>query len=230
MKSVTAVINDMHLDNGTIGSNRLGKDLGSPLNPSINISSAYAFQSIGELEAYHENRNDNTRYARDGNALARQVEEYFSKIYKGNVAYLFNSGMASISAAFYAAVSLQSYDYIVTTGVYYRKTNELIKEICKYRQIQHLHFHDIEQAYKRCSKNKVLFFIENFSNPFLRITSLEEIKKRIPHCSIILDFTLQGLLNNSSDIELADYAVSSCTKYIGGHNDFLAGVALVKSR
>ena len=97
-KYVTSYINDIHLsNNSTIGNNDLGKSLGSPLNPSINLSSAYAFKTVDELNEYHNNKRDNTRYARDGNELTRQTEEYFGHIFDNSTSFLFNSGMLSIS-------------------------------------------------------------------------------------------------------------------------------------
>ena len=90
-KYVTSYINDIHLsNNSTIGNNDLGKALGSPLNPSINLSSAYAFKTVDELNEYHNNKRDNTRYARDGNELTRQTEEYFGHIFDNSTSFLFN--------------------------------------------------------------------------------------------------------------------------------------------
>jgi cystathionine gamma-lyase / homocysteine desulfhydrase len=228
-KYVTSYLNDLHLsNNSTIGSNDLGKSIGNPLNPSINLSSAYAFRTIDELNEYHDNKRDNTRYARDGNDLARQAEEYFGHIFDKSTCFLFNSGMAAVSCAL--NVLYNKIDNIVTFGVFYRKSEVIISDAVKRFSINHLNVVDDEFSILSSLEGKTLFFIENFSNPFLRLTDVKKIKKEFPDSFIILDLTLQGLITNEEDSKHADIVVSSCTKYIGGHNDILAGVLSTKNK
>ncbi|ROO32508.1 hypothetical protein SAHL_04935 [Salinisphaera orenii YIM 95161] len=52
---------------------------------------------------------------------------------------------------------------------------------------------------------------------------LEAIRSQFPNAVIIYDNTFQGLVNDKGQAEFADIIVGSCTKYIGGHNDLLAG-------
>lgn len=49
-----------------------------------------------------------------------------------------------------------------------------------------------------------------------------------PNAKIILDITFQGLLNMNTNFENVDIVVSSCTKYIGGHNDVFGGFLATK--
>jgi len=228
-KNITSYLNDLHLsNNSTIGSNDLGKSLGNPLNPSINLSSAYAFKSIEELNEYHDNKMDNTRYARDGNDLARQVEEYFGHINDNRTAFLFNSGMSAVNCAlscFYNQI-----DNIVTFGMFYRKSEVIISQAVKAYNINHYHVNDNDFSSFDSLEGKTLFFVENYSNPFLRVIDVDKIKKQYPECFIIIDNTLQGLIINESESKHADIILSSCTKYIGGHNDLLAGVLSTKNK
>lgn len=228
-KNITSYLNDLHLsNNSTIGSNDLGKSLGNPLNPSINLSSAYAFKSIEELNEYHDNKMDNTRYARDGNDLARQVEEYLGHINDNRTAFLFNSGMSAVNCAlscFYNQI-----DNIVTFGMFYRKSEVIISQAVKAYNINHHHVNDNEFSSLDLPEGKTLFFVENFSNPFLRVIDVDKLKEQYPECFIIIDNTLQGLIINESESNHADIILSSCTKYIGGHNDLLAGVLSTKNK
>jgi cystathionine beta-lyase/cystathionine gamma-synthase len=220
---VTSVINNLHLsNNSTIGNNDLGDSLGSPLTPAINFSSAYAFKTIEDLNNYHLHKRDNTRYARDSNNLTRQVEEYFSHFYNGHPSFIFSSGMSAIATAL--GVLLPKVSNVVTFGIYYRKTESLIKENCMKLGLNHITCGSYEDVLSLEIKGKTLFFVENFSNPFLRVVNIPSLRKVFPDSKILLDFTLQGLMNNSNELEYADISVSSCTKYIGGHNDLLAGV------
>ena len=227
-KYVTSYINDIHLsNNSTIGNNDLGKALGSPLNPSINLSSAYAFKTIDELNEYHNNTRDNTRYARDGNELTRQTEEYFGHIFDNSTSFLFNSGMAAVSCALNVLYS--KIDNIITFGVFYRKTESLISHAAEQYKIHHHNIIDGDLSILNSLSGKTLFFVENFSNPFLRVTDVEQLKRECPDSYVILDSTLQGLIPSENEAKYIDITVSSCTKYIGGHNDFLAGVLSTKN-
>ena len=227
-KYVTSYINDIHLsNNSTIGNNDLGKALGSPLNPSINLSSAYAFKTVDELNEYHNNKRDNTRYARDGNELTRQTEEYFGHIFDNSTSFLFNSGMAAVSCALNVLYS--KIDNIITFGVFYRKTEALISHAAEQYKIHHHNIIDGDLSILHSLSGKTLFFLENFSNPFLRVTDVEQLKRECPDSYVILDATLQGLIPSDNEAKYIDITVSSCTKYIGGHNDFLAGVLSTKN-
>ena len=228
-KYVTSYLNDLHLsNNSTIGDNNFGKSIGNPLNPSINLSSAYAFKTIDELNEYHDNKRDNTRYARDGNDLARQAEEYFGHMFDKSTCFLFNSGMAAVSCAL--NVLYDKIDNIVTFGMFYRKSEVIISDAAKRFNIRHLNVVDDKFSMLTSLKGKTLFFIENFSNPFLRLTDVKKLKREFPDSFIIIDITLQGLITNEDEVNHADIIVSSCTKYIGGHNDILAGILSTKNK
>ena len=73
--------------------------------------------------------------------------------------------------------------------------------------------------------NKSTVLIENFSNPFLTVLDIEPLKKQYPECIVKVVGFLNAYILNSDQHSFADISVTSGTKYIGGHNDFLAGAA-----
>lgn len=230
-RALTSIINDLHLNNVyTFGNNAFGIPPGSPLTPSINFSSAYAFNSVDALCHYHENANDFVRYARDTNGIARQCEEYLSAALSQQTCFVFNSGMSAIDASL--AVLLPKRDNIITFGIFYRKTEILIERYSALYQIKHIHYETAEEMLSSVTTdlmNRSTVLVENFSNPFLTVCDIEALKKQYPESLILLDFTMQGLIN-SDQHNFADISVTSATKYIGGHNDFLAGAAFTKSK
>jgi cystathionine gamma-synthase len=225
---VSEVINDVHLNNNsTFGQSEIGQNASLPLTPSVNYSSAYAFRSISNLEGYHRQKDNADRYGRDSNLLTRQAEQYFSSFSEGLNAYLFSSGMGAISACI--DILSEEADIFVTFGSFYRKTDAIIQKYCIRKAAFYINASSIDELKlndKVTPDSPVLFFIENFSNPFLRVVDIAELRKLYPNSRIILDFTLQGLMNNNSEIGAADLSVSSCTKYISGHNDLIGGIAL----
>src|SRR5690554_2784775 len=101
MKTVSQILNEAHLsNNSTLGQPADLPVYGAPLTPSLNFSTAYAFGSIDELGAYHENKYNSVRYARDSSLLVRQLERYFELMHGDAKSLMFNSGMSAISACF----------------------------------------------------------------------------------------------------------------------------------
>ena len=229
IKSVLDYLNEAHLsNNSTLGSNLIGSNLGSPLSPGLNLSSAYAFPEFNDLTQYHSDKLNNQRYSRDSTELSRQVEHYFSLMHNNSSCFLFRSGMSAIMSAISTIIS--EVDEVITFGIFYRKTKSILDEFLKLKKIKVLNFNNYEDLlnYKIENPERILFFIENPSNPFLHLIPLHNIRREFPNSKIILDFSMAGLLNHKH-IELADIAVTSCTKYIGGRNDLLAGLVIVNN-
>jgi len=70
-----------------------------------------------------------------------------------------------------------------------------------------------------------LFFTESPTNPYLRVTDVEATC-RIAHArgvKVIIDSTFATPVNQRTLDEGADLVIHSATKYLGGHNDLLAG-------
>ena len=228
MISVTEVINKAHLTtNSTLGKCSEIEIYGEPLNPSINYSSAYAFKSLEELGAYHENKFDSFRYTRDSSLLVRQLEHYFELMHNNSPALMFNSGMSAIAACFSSIVN--SNTKIITFGAFYRKSLAIFQGYQSKFGINYRNVSSCEEVNDLDSENMVVL-IESPSNPFLELVDIKLVRKKLPNACIILDTTFQGLLNSKSNHEAVDIIVTSCTKYIGGHNDLLAGFVVCKDR
>ena len=104
--SVSSIINTQHLsNNSTLGACPDLEVYGDPLNPSINLSSAYAFKTIDDLGKYHANKFNSLRYTRDSNALVRQIEMYLSAMNHSSNSILVNSGMSAIAICLYSLLS-----------------------------------------------------------------------------------------------------------------------------
>jgi cystathionine gamma-synthase len=70
---------------------------------------------------------------------------------------------------------------------------------------------------------------ESPTNPYLRVVDLPalvEAKRRHPRVKILIDATFATPVNQRPLEQGADLVLHSCTKYLGGHNDLLAGVVV----
>lgn len=228
-KLVSNFLNNAHLDNNsTLGSNIIGSDVGQPLTPGINLSSAYAFSNLNELSQYHSDKFNNLRYTRDSSSISRQVEHYFSIMHDDSACFLFSSGMSAMIAAI--SSTLKDVDTIVTFGIFYRKTQSILEHLSETRKIRIINLKEFDElkSLEIENKEKILFIVENPSNPFLKLIPLKDLRENFYDSKIILDFTLASLINHK-DLKLADLAITSCTKYISGHNDLLAGLIVVNN-
>ncbi len=228
--SVTDFINIAHFENNsTLGNNLIGKRLGSGLTPNVNFSSAYAFSSFSDLALYHSDKLNNHRYSRDSSEITSQVEHYFQMMHNNSPCFLFNSGMSAVMASF--SVLIEDVDYIVTFGIYYRKTKSIIDNLARSsnKKVLNLNSYNDLKNKKFKDKERILFLVENPSNPFMTLIDLKELRQNFPKSKLIVDFSLAGLLNHQN-LDLADIALTSCTKYIAGHNDLLAGLVIVNNQ
>ena len=85
----------------------------------------------------------------------------------------------------------------------------------------------IEKAIK---PNTNIIFTESPTNPYLRVLDIPAIVKVAKKHKIltIIDATL-ATPYNIKPLEMGvDIVIHSATKYLGGHNDLMAGVPLVK--
>lgn len=222
--SVTKILNDLHdTSRGSVGSPQDIPVHGWPLTPSINFSSAYAFTSIRDLGIYHEDKFQSVRYGRDSSILVRQLEGYFSALFNDAPALLFDSGMAAMSAAINSLI--HSGVTVCTIGSQYRKTHAILKQLEKNFGLRFQQY-ESDQALIAADSvdDDLVIIIESPAHPFLRLTDISAIREAYPSARIILDTSFQGLMNDKGVNSKADIIVSSCTKYIGGHNDLLGGV------
>jgi cystathionine beta-lyase/cystathionine gamma-synthase len=212
MNSVTEELNIAHLNNySSIGQPDGVEVHGWPLVPSINLSTAYAFDTIDDLGLYHQNKYESVRYSRDSSVLVRQLEGYFSILHGGRHALLFNSGMAAIGACLNTL--LQKDSTIRTIGSFYRKSESLFSDARKRFGVPYKSYGSEDELIADSGDgDKSIILVESPSNPFLRLCDVPRIRKELPAAAIIYDTTFQGLLNGQELFEYADLIVMSCTK------------------
>ena len=76
-----------------------------------------------------------------------------------------------------------------------------------------------------------LFFTESPTNPYLRVIDVPETVRlaRERGVLVVIDSTFASPINHRALDDGADLVIHSATKYLGGHNDLLAGVVCGRS-
>ncbi|MCD1260953.1 aminotransferase class V-fold PLP-dependent enzyme [Paenibacillus athensensis] len=166
-------------------------------------------------------------YTRSGNPTRQALEDYIALLEGGARGFAFASGMAAISSAF---MLLSAGDHVICTEDVYGGTYRLLTTILSRMNIEStfVDMTDIEQIRAALRPNTKAVFIETPSNPTLKITDVGEVAAWAKERGLLtmLDNTFMTPYHQRP-IELGiDIVLHSATKFLGGHSDVLAGLAV----
>ncbi len=167
-------------------------------------------------------------YSRLQNPTREEVENTLAYLENGSNAFAFSSGMAAISTV----LSLFSPgQHIVVSDDLYGGTYRLFEEIYKKYGIDftYVDTSKIEEIEASLNENTAAIFIETPSNPTMKVADIKliaDLAKKRNILTIVDNTFLTPLFQRPLDLG-ADIVVHSATKYLGGHNDTLAGFVVV---
>ena len=192
----------------------------------IHQTSTFWFDDSAQLREYAEGRLIRDEYGRYSNPTWRAVERKICDLEGAESTVLSGSGMASATTTFLAL--LERGDHLVLTNDCYRRTRQFIQQVLSKLEVMAT---VIEPADTIALKDAIrdntrLFFTESPTNPYLRVIDLPEAA-RVCHergVKVIVDSTFASPVNHAPLADGADLVVHSATKYLGGHNDLIAGV------
>jgi cystathionine gamma-synthase len=200
--------------------NRSEKETGT-VNPPVYFSTAYRHEGIGLSTGFD--------YSRTKNPTRSLLEESFAKLEEGDQSYACSSGMAAIQLVL--SLFHQNEDIIASNDLYggtYRLLQHFSESYGISTQFIDLnHFENIEAA---ISEKTRAIFVETPTNPLMIETDIETVSKiaKKHNLLLIVDNTfLTPYLQKPIPLG-ADIVIHSATKYIGGHNDVLAGLVVAK--
>lgn len=168
-------------------------------------------------------------YARSGNPTRESLEQVIAELEGGARGLAFSSGMAAISTAF---LLLTQGDHVLVTEDVYGGTYRIITDVLTRFGIEHtfVDMTDLHQVASEIRPNTKVIYMETPSNPLLKVTDIKGIVKlaRANGCLTFLDNTfLTPELQRPLELGV-DVVLHSATKFLAGHSDVLAGLAVVK--
>ena len=207
------------------GGERQHRDTDAVTTP-IYQTSTFWFPNSEELKAYNEGRLARDEYGRYGNPTWRAVERKLCDLEGTEEAVLFASGMCATTTLFFSKLSRGG--HLVVTSDCYRRTRQFIDQYLAKLGIECsvIAPSDTKQLADALRDETTLFFTESPTNPYLRVIDLPEAA-RICHergVDVVIDTTFASPVNHRPFEQGADYVLHSASKYLGGHNDLLAGV------
>ncbi len=188
-------------------------------------TSTFWFKNSQEVMDYQEGKTKREEYGRYGNPTWRAVERKLSELEGGEETVLFASGMCAATTTFLAL--LPSNSHLIVTNDCYRRTRQFIDEFLQRMgvSVSIIDPSDLGQFEAAIRDETAIFFTESPTNPYLRVTDVPAFVE-VAHArgvKVIIDSTFATPVNHRPLLDGADLVIHSATKYLGGHNDLLAG-------
>lgn len=170
-------------------------------------------------------------YARTKSPTRAVLEEAAAQLESGDAGFACSSGMAALQTVF----SLFSQgDHLIVSLDLYGGTYRLLERVMSRFGVtaSYVDTNDIDAMSLLCTPNTKAVIIETPTNPLMMITDIERVASwaKSKGMLTIVDNTLLTPFFQRP-IELgADIVIHSATKYLGGHNDVLAGLIVSKGK
>ncbi|MGC2062133.1 MAG: PLP-dependent aspartate aminotransferase family protein [Thermodesulfovibrionales bacterium] len=213
------------------GMGRLPKAHHAVSTPILQTSNYY-FDTADEVEDFMRSKGQGkvTReheYARYGNPTQQECERKLAAIEGAERAVLYSSGMAAVLLAIMTFMKRDG--HIIFTGDCYRQTRDFAMNFLSKFDVPFSIVDPTAEAIEAAIRPETnIIFTESPTNPYLRILDIPAIVKvaKARNIMTIIDATL-ATPYNIKPIEMGvDVVIHSATKYLGGHNDLMAGLAL----
>jgi cystathionine gamma-lyase len=169
-------------------------------------------------------------YSRHGNPTIRAAEQKIASLEGAEEALVFASGMAATTAI---ALSLLSKgDRIVSMEDIYGGTYNLFKNELPRFGIDADFVSSVrtEEILAALDKRTKLLWLESPTNPLLKMVDVAALAKGAHEMGVLLaiDNTFASPINQNPLGMGADLVMHSCTKYLNGHSDLVAGAVAGK--
>ena len=186
----------------------------------IHLSAAFQHPALGQSTGFD--------YSRTANPTRLAFEETLATLENGERAVAFGSGLAAIDAVFRL---FSSGDTVVVTEDLYGGTFRLFERFVVAQGVKFLYVDTTDlEAVKAALQSPGVkgLFVEVPTNPLLKVADISKLAALATSANalFIVDNTfLTPVLFRPLD-NGADIVVYSATKYLGGHNDLIAGAAV----
>lgn len=190
--------------------------------PPIHLSTTYNFLDFNEPRAHD--------YSRRGNPTRDVVQRTLAELEGGAGAVLTNTGMSAIHLV--TTVFLKPGDLLVAPHDCYGGSYRLFDSMNKrgaYR-VKFVDQGDPVALQAALDEKPKLVLIETPSNPLLRVVDISAIctaARAAGAISVVDNTFMSPALQNPLALG-ADLVIHSCTKYLNGHSDVVAGAVIAK--
>lgn len=195
--------------------------------PEIVQTSSFSFPTYEEFIAVSADEKNNYVYTRGTNPTTEILEKKIARLERGAKCKVFSSGMGAISATMFTLLSQG--DHVLMVNTIYGESLSFIQYMEKFgvtlTKIDVSTTAEIEAHIQ--SNTKVIYF-ESPSSQKFELLDLEKITAMAQKQNIrtVIDNTWASPLFQHPLDYGVDIVIHSCSKYIGGHSDIVAGAVI----
>jgi cystathionine gamma-synthase len=207
------------------GGEAIHKALDSITDPIV-LASTFTFEDSQSIIDYIEQGESREEYGRYGNPNEAVVERKLAALEGSEDAIVYSSGMAALVGLVMAKLSAGD-EVVFFDECYHRSREFCAQHLSRFgvitRQVEACNYDAMAAA---INPNTKLLVSESPTNPHLSIVDLEKFAELGQRHDVetLIDATLATPYNLQPISYGIDYVLHSATKYLGGHNDLLAGV------
>lgn len=193
------------------------------VNVPIYQTSTFKQDGLGKMRGYE--------YSRTGNPTREALEALIAELENGYAGFAFGSGMAATTAVLSL---LRSGDRVLISSNVYGGTFRVLDKVFNHFGITYTisDTTDLTAFERDITPDVKAVMIESPANPLMTVTDIKAVAD-ISHkhgLLVIVDNTfMTPYLQKPLDLG-ADIVVHSATKYLGGHSDVVAGLAVVSTK
>jgi len=221
-------VGTVHLDTLAVHAGEARQKAGDAITDAIYCASTYTFTSTAELIEFVEGRVLREEYGRYGNPNEKTVEQKLAALEGGEEALVYGSGMAAFVGLLMTKVN--SGDEVIFFDQCYHRSREFChKHLSRFGVVTHeVPTGDFDAMARAITPRTRMLISELPTNPHLTVIDLEHFAQlgRKHGVETLVDATLATPVNIQPLSYGVDYVLHSATKYLGGHNDLLAGAVI----
>jgi cystathionine gamma-synthase len=191
-------------------------------------TSTFTFQNCKQIKLYTSKRLARYEYGRYGTPTQTAAERKLAQLEGAEECLLFDSGMSAVTTTLLGLLS-QGDHIVFTDDVYVQTmrfcTMQLPRFGIAYSMVKMGDYGAMERAIK---KNTKIVFTESPTNPYLNVIDMERMQaiRNWYKGLMVIDSTFATPLYQRPLEWGMDLVIHSATKYLGGHNDIMAGALL----
>ena len=198
------------------------------LTVPIAQTSTYVFEDMAAVEDLRSGKTARIDYGRYGNPTQHIAEQKLADLEGAESGLLFSSGMSAITTTLLALLSAGQ--HAIVADDCYRKTAQFCQMVLKKFGIAatFVPAGDMDAIRSSVCEDTRVIVAESPTNPHMNVTDLETLVDlaRTHKIKVVIDSTFATPYNQRPLSFGVDLVVHSATKYLGGHNDLIAGAVL----
>lgn len=217
-------MDDLHFDTRAIHAGQAADPSTGAVMTPIYATSTYKQSAPGEHLGYE--------YSRTQNPTRKALEECIASLEGGQKGFAFASGMAAINTVIDL---LNAGDHVIAMDDLYGGSFRLfdkMKTRSSKLSFSYVNLSDVANLESHIRKETRMIWVETPSNPMLKLADLDAIAHiaRKYQLITVADNTFATPCLQRPIAHGFDIVVHSATKYLNGHSDVIAGIAVLGTR